>query len=74
MKKYIQIILTAFFVASLFTFCINAQDAKFDSIVSAGIKQIYDIKFPEAETTFKKLIADYPNKPAGKFLGTQHTA
>lgn len=68
MKKYIQIILTAFFAVSLFTFQINAQDAKFDSTVSAGIKQIYDIKFPEAETTFKKLIANHPNKPAGKFF------
>ena len=45
---------------------VNAQDSKFDSTVTAGIKQIYDIKFPEAESTFKKLIADYPNKPAGK--------
>ncbi len=68
MKKFLQIILTAFFVISAFTFHVNAQDAKFDSTVSAGIKQIYNIKFTEAEATFKKLTNDYPNKPTGKFF------
>jgi tetratricopeptide (TPR) repeat protein len=47
---------------------INAQDAKFDSLVSNGIKQIYNIKFPEAEKTFRRVIADYPNHPAGRFF------
>ncbi len=46
----------------------NAQTVRYDSTVNAGIKQIYGIKFPEAEKTFKSLIADYPNKPAGKFF------
>ena len=68
MKKYLQIILTAVFVVPFFTSYINAQDVKFDSTVSSGIKQIYNIKFPEAESTFKKLVADYPGKPAGKFF------
>jgi tetratricopeptide (TPR) repeat protein len=68
MKKTLQIVLAIFFVVSLFAFQVNAQDAKFDSTVSAGIKQIYDIKFLQAEATFKKLITDYPNKPAGKFF------
>lgn len=44
------------------------QTAVFDSTVSAGIKQIYDIKFPEAENTFRELIADYPGKPQGRFF------
>jgi len=49
---------------------INAQDAKFDSIVVKGIRQIYSIEFKQAEKTFNKLIADYPNHPAGKFFLT----
>ena len=34
----------------------------------AGIHQIYNIKFSEAESTFRSLIADYPNHPAGRFF------
>jgi tetratricopeptide (TPR) repeat protein len=78
MKNLLQIVLTVFFAFSLLsagafakadlTFPTNAQDAKYDSLVTTGIKQIYDIKFPEAEATFKKLTSDYPNKPAGKFF------
>ncbi len=45
-----------------------SQTDIFDSTVAAGIKQIYDIKFPEAEKTFRGLIADYPNKPQGRFF------
>ena len=45
-----------------------SQTAIFDSTVTAGIKQIYDIKFTEAEKTFRGLIADYPNKPQGRFF------
>ena len=46
----------------------NPQDARFDSLVSAGIKEIYNIKFPEAEKTFRKVIADYPDHPSGRFF------
>lgn len=49
-------------------FPLYAQTTKFDSTVTAGIKQIYDIKFDSAEETFRNLIADYPNKPQGKFF------
>ncbi len=45
-----------------------AKDAKFDSLVTTGIRQIYNIKFPAAEKTFRELIADYPNHPAGRFF------
>jgi len=44
------------------------QTPVFDSTVAAGIKQIYDIKFPEAEKTFRGIIADYPDKPQGRFF------
>ncbi len=47
---------------------VNAQDAKFDSLVTAGIKQVYNIKFLGAEKTFRKVIADYPDHPAGRFF------
>jgi tetratricopeptide (TPR) repeat protein len=45
-----------------------AQTLNFDSTVIAGIHQIYNIKFNEAESTFRSLIADYPDRPAGRFF------
>lgn len=45
-----------------------AQSSDFDSLVNSGIKQIYNIKFEDAEKTFRNLIADYPNHPAGRFF------
>lgn len=50
------------------TFNLRAQDAKFDSLALSGIKYIYNIKFTEAEHTFRQLIADYPNHPSGRFF------
>jgi tetratricopeptide (TPR) repeat protein len=56
-------------LALLLTFSvINSQSQSFDSTVSKGIKEIYNIKFFEAEKTFRSLIADYPNHPAGRFF------
>ena len=51
-----------------FASLINAQNEKYDSLVTKGIKQIYSIKFDQAETTFRKLIADFPDHPAGRFF------
>jgi tetratricopeptide (TPR) repeat protein len=45
-----------------------SQQANFDTLVNTGIHQIYNIKFTEAEVTFRKLIADYPDHPAGRFF------
>ncbi len=45
-----------------------ANESKFDSLVNTGIKEIYNIKFSSAEKTFRTLIADYPNHPAGRFF------
>ncbi|MGE5429921.1 MAG: tetratricopeptide repeat protein [Syntrophomonadaceae bacterium] len=45
-----------------------AQNGDFDSRVKKGISQIYNIKFDEADRTFKEVIADYPKHPAGKFF------
>ncbi len=45
-----------------------AQNKDFESRVESGIKQIYNIKFEDAEKTFRSLIADYPDHPAGRFF------
>ena len=45
-----------------------AQTTDFDSRVNVGIKQIYNIKFIDAEKTFRSVMADYPNDPAGRFF------
>jgi tetratricopeptide (TPR) repeat protein len=47
---------------------INAQNAKFDSEVVKGIRQIYNIELAEAEKTFQRLISDFPDHPAGGFF------
>jgi tetratricopeptide (TPR) repeat protein len=52
----------------LYSFSIFAQNSNFDSRVNDGIKQIYNIKFTEAERSFRSLIADYPNHPSGRFF------
>jgi tetratricopeptide (TPR) repeat protein len=52
----------------LFSFSAIAQNSDFDSRVNNGIKQIYNIKFTEAEKNFRALIADYPTHPAGRFF------
>ncbi len=68
MNNRLTIFILTIIAVSLFTYDILAQDTKYDSLVTSGIKQIYDIKFPEAELTFRNLIASYPNKPAGRFF------
>lgn len=40
----------------------------FDSLVTSGIKQIYNIKFSEATSTFNLLYKKYPDDPAAKFF------
>lgn len=45
-----------------------AQNSDFDSRVNEGIKQIYNIKFTEAEKTFRSVMADNPEHPAGRFF------
>lgn len=59
--------------AVIFYLCFNAsntfpQSPQFDSLVTTGIKQIYSINFKDAEVTFRKLMADYPDHPAGRFF------
>lgn len=56
------------FIWILFVFSVLVQAQSYDSTVTTGIKQIYNIKFTEAEKTFRSLIADYPDKPSGRFF------
>lgn len=61
MKKLLIILL----LLNLFGF---AQNSDLDSRIDIGIKQIYNIKFNDAEKTFRSVIADYPQYPAGRFF------
>lgn len=47
---------------------IAAQAIQFDSLVQKGIREIYNIKFEEAEITFRKVMSDYPEHPSGRFF------
>ncbi len=62
MKKLLLIIIL------IQTFPSFSQTSRFDSTVFSGIKQIYDIKFNDAEQTFNSLVKNYPDKPQGKFF------
>ncbi len=55
-------------VTLFFAFTLNAQSAKFDSLVTSGIEQIYNLKFSAAEKTFKVVKVDFPKNPAGIFF------
>lgn len=57
-----------FLFIALLSFSIFAQNQDFDFRVNDGIKQIYNIKFQDAEKTFRALMADYPQHPAGRFF------
>ncbi len=46
----------------------QASNTRFDSLVTDGINQIYNIKFNQAENTFSTVIREYPIHPAGYFL------
>jgi tetratricopeptide (TPR) repeat protein len=65
MKSFSVLIFTFLF---LFSLDAPAQKPKYDSLVTAGINQIYNIKFSEAEKTFQLLKKEFPNHPAGRFF------
>ena len=65
MKSFKVLVYTFLILLSLNTF---AQKPTYDSLVKAGINQIYSIKFTEAEKTFQLLQKEYPKHPAGKFF------
>jgi tetratricopeptide (TPR) repeat protein len=57
------------FTILIFLTCISfAQKPNYDSLVKAGINQIYNIKFNDAEKTFQVLKREYPKHPASRFF------
>lgn len=46
---------------------VQAQN-RYDSLITAGIKQIYNIKFSQAEVTFNQVKKEFPRHPAGYFF------
>ena len=68
MIKIISKIFTLAIYFSFFTGKLSAQNVEFDSLVNVGITQIYNIKFDQAENTFKYLEKKYPTHPASKFF------
>lgn len=50
-----------------------AQSSRFDSLITAGIHQIYSIKFDQARITFEKVRKDYSQHPAGNFFDAMIT-
>lgn len=59
-----KILLSLFLLIAASTYA----QSDFEDRVQDGIKQIYNIKFDDAERTFRNLIADYPNHPSGRFF------
>ncbi len=66
MKKLIFLLLIA---STVFA----QRSGKVDSLILAGINQIYDIKFEEAYGTFEKVRQVAPHNPAGKFFDAMVT-
>lgn len=64
MKKLVL----AFLIFTAFSINSYAFGESFDSLAALGVRQIYSIKFDQAEKTFRALIADYPEHPAGRFF------
>ncbi|MBU2492469.1 MAG: tetratricopeptide repeat protein [Bacteroidetes bacterium] len=63
MKKYILIL----FLSGLFQ-AVFGQANKFDSLVTKGINEIYNLQFEDAEKTFSIVRNNYPKHPSGIFF------
>jgi len=61
MKKIFSVILLSFTTLA-------AQNSYMDSLITAGIHQIYSIQFEDAENTFAIVRQKFPEHPAGKFF------
>lgn len=59
--------LAAVFILFVSFQCISLAES-LDSLIAKGVRQIYNIKFQEAEKTFRSVMADYPNHPSGRFF------
>jgi len=60
-----------FSILFLITLRLTAQNynwVRHDSLVKAGVNQIYGIEFDKAEKTFDTVTNEYPTHPSGKFF------
>lgn len=64
--KFIFQIFTAYIL--LHSLALAQNQTRFDSLITAGINQIYNIEFEEAEKTFEVVRAEFPKHPAGLFF------
>ncbi|NOX18555.1 MAG: hypothetical protein GXO87_09790 [Chlorobi bacterium] len=60
-------IFTPVFLFFIFT-NLTAQKADYDSLISTGVKKIYQLKFDEAENVFQSFEREYPKRAAGPFF------
>ncbi len=68
---FISISLISETLASIQNYYINPQSSSnsdFEKRIKKGIDYIYNIQFDSAEATFKKIMLDYPESPAGRFF------
>lgn len=63
MKKIILIL----FLLGILT-PLSAQINRFDSLVTEGINEIYNLQFEDAENTFSQVSGEFPEHPAGDFF------
>ncbi len=63
-----KIFLTLFLLALIQTYAQKYNWERHDSLVKAGVDQIYGIEFDKAEKTFDSVVKEYPTHPSGKFF------
>lgn len=63
-----KIIISVFLLLTIQTLAQNYDWVRHDSLVKAGVNQIYGIEFDKAEKTFDVVIKEYPTHPSGKFF------
>lgn len=61
-------ILISFFLLNISLFAQNYNWVRHDSLVKAGINQIYGIELEKAEKTFDIICKEYSTHPSGKFF------
>lgn len=66
MKKNLLVIFL--FAFTSINWAQNYDWARHDSLVKAGVDQIYGIQFDKAEKTFNTVLKEYPTHPSGKFF------
>ncbi|MEW6195771.1 MAG: tetratricopeptide repeat protein [Bacteroidota bacterium] len=63
-----KLLLLIFFLITIHICAQNYNWVRHDSLVKAGVNQIYGIEFDKAEKTFDAVVKEYPTHPSGKFF------